>query len=516
MRTLLNEAIGNSELIDDVARKLNAARAKKKPVEISSISGISSPATEPISPEPLQLELPSASTYPYQALGSILGSAAQALQQTIKCPDSLCGQSVLAAAALATQAHADVLLDGRRVPLSLYAITIAASGERKSAVDKQALAEHRDYERALVKKYQRDFYKYENDVSKRNAKAFEEIDALSEPLQAPLLPNLLVSDPTLEGIYKLLAHGQPSIGIFSDEGGQFLGGWAMNKQNLLRTTSGLSHLWDGGQIDRVRAGDGASILYGRRVSLHLLVQPVVAERIYANELFIGQGLLSRFLTVWPTTTMGTRSYTETDLSQSAAMLQYWRCMHELLVARPAMTEHTRNELAPRTLSLTDEAKRLWITAHDAMEKRMGPSGDLEPIRALASKAAEQSLRIAGVLTIVSNLHAPLIEADTMSQAIELVAFYLTEALRLVGGTILTPETRRAAAVLRWCHNHGHTRVHSGQITQYGPDSVREARLVLEAMRVLEVNGWATPIEGGAVIDGCHRRRVWSIHPQGAL
>ncbi|MCH7503327.1 MAG: DUF3987 domain-containing protein, partial [Proteobacteria bacterium] len=71
----------------------------------------------------------------------------------MQAPDALCGQSILAAASLAVQSHADVLIEGRREPLSLWAVSIAESGERKSAVDQVALAPHKQYERMQLQRY---------------------------------------------------------------------------------------------------------------------------------------------------------------------------------------------------------------------------------------------------------------------------------------------------------------------------------------------------------------------------
>ena len=39
----------------------------------------------------------------------------------------------------------------------------------------------------------------------------------------PLKPILTTEEPTYEGLVKLLLVGQPSMGLFSDEGGRFLG-----------------------------------------------------------------------------------------------------------------------------------------------------------------------------------------------------------------------------------------------------------------------------------------------------
>ena len=77
--------------------------------------------------------------FPFEALGTILMPAALALQRVIQAPDAICAQSVLGAAALACQPFANVFIDGREIPLSIFLITVAESGDRKSATDKIAL-----------------------------------------------------------------------------------------------------------------------------------------------------------------------------------------------------------------------------------------------------------------------------------------------------------------------------------------------------------------------------------------
>jgi len=61
----------------------------------------------------------------------------------------------------------------------------------------------------------------------------------------------------------------------------------MNKNNQLKTVAGLSELWDGIWISRVRATDKTTILYSRRLSLQAMVQPVVAHSVLSNALLLG-------------------------------------------------------------------------------------------------------------------------------------------------------------------------------------------------------------------------------------
>src|SRR5262252_1936518 len=101
-------------------------------------------------PRPLMRELPPADPYPVDALGDVLAPAARAIHDRVQASLAICGQSVLAAATLVTQAHADVELPmGHAKPVSTYLVTVAATGERKSAVDCEALGPVRKREAAL-------------------------------------------------------------------------------------------------------------------------------------------------------------------------------------------------------------------------------------------------------------------------------------------------------------------------------------------------------------------------------
>ena len=90
---------------------------------------------KPESPRPLMRELPPADPFPIDALG-VLAPAARAIHDRVQAPQAICGQSVLAAATLAVQGHADVELPtGQKRPLTNFYLTIAATGERKTSVD---------------------------------------------------------------------------------------------------------------------------------------------------------------------------------------------------------------------------------------------------------------------------------------------------------------------------------------------------------------------------------------------
>lgn len=475
-------------------------------------------------PEPLRRPVPPPEPYPVEALGEVLSGAARALNRVVRSPMALCGQSVLAAASLAAQRLADVEIDGRRHPLSLWLQTIAESGERKSATDGPSLAAHRTVEQAGFDRYHKERLAHEADA-RAHALAVKSIEGKASkltpaelkrqllalgPPPPPLLPHLVCAEPTLEGLHKLLMYGTGALGLFSDEGAQFFGGFAMGKEHAAKTAGGLSGLWDRGEADRVRSGDGAHKLYGKRLSMHLMMQPVIAERVLSDPLLQGQGFLARCLIAWPDGTAGSRAYVAESLNADPAMAGYWKRMEKCLTAIPSLREGSRNELDPPVLRLTADAKAIWIRAHDAVECRMAPEGEYSTIRPWASKAAEQILRVAGVLSVIADTEARTIETASIEAGATLVDWYLSEVLRLVGVAELPPDIRAAESVLRWCRERGLRRVHSSLLVKDGPACVRVADRLHEAMRALERHGWAVPLDPGEIIDGRPRRHVWRL------
>lgn len=201
----------------------------------------------PRPPRPLIESNPVAQPYPVQALGGILGPAVERMAKVIGVPQALAAQSVLAASALATQGHAGLQLDGRNYPLSLYLITVAASGDRKTAADRFALLPARQWEREQWQRYREQLARYR--VAQRQALRINPVEpdsTVSMALEAePSAPRLITTDPTIEALIKGLCHDLPSMGLFCDEGGQFLGSSTMSRDNRLKAVTALSSLWDG-------------------------------------------------------------------------------------------------------------------------------------------------------------------------------------------------------------------------------------------------------------------------------
>lgn len=413
-------------------------------------------------PLPLKRETAPARPYPIKALGKILGGAANAIVDIVKCPDAIAAQSVLAAAALASQAHANVVhpATGKLRPLSLFVITVAASGERKSAADEFALgpirlreAELHDAHDRAQREYsdERDVYQRARDAIIRKfkgdrAETKRQLAALGPAPHAPLVPVLTSPDPTIEGLHKLMSISEPSMGLFNDEGGSFIGGHGMTDEAKLRTGTGLSSLWDGTPVKRVRGGDGVMILRGRRLSLHIMVQPGIAEGLLSDPTLQSQGLPSRLLVAAPTSLAGTRMQGTHKKTSGPALKKYTDALLKLLRKDQRRASLQNPELDPLPLQLTAEAHKLWIVFANKCERELAPNQRLEPVLAFANKLAEHSLRIAAVLELVDNPAATEISADTFKRAEIIASYYADEALRLFEQGNSSVEINRAEKV----------------------------------------------------------------------
>lgn len=100
-------------------------------------------------PQPLLRAIPSGEPYPLEALGP-LRDAVEAVADISQAPAAIAAQSALSVASLAVQGFADVETLGGDAPCSLFCLTIAESGERKSTCDRLLMHGVREHEKATT------------------------------------------------------------------------------------------------------------------------------------------------------------------------------------------------------------------------------------------------------------------------------------------------------------------------------------------------------------------------------
>lgn len=490
------------------------------------------PATT--APEPLRAPLPPGEAYPVDELGDVLGVAARALHEVVKAPMALCCQSVLAAASLAAQAHFDVLLPwGQRKPLSLFLLTVGESGERKSAVDDVVLGAAKAHEKKAMAQYQQDMELYEAELAAwgkateaaRNAatqgkkgtattaQVRDAMAAVGDRPVAPIAPLRFVTDPTAEGLYKLLAMSQSSVALFSDEGGLLIGGHALNGDNFLKTITRWSKMWDGAPFDRVRAGDGVDILYGRRMALHQLAQGEVMVKLLSDRLANGQGLLARCLVAWPESTIGTRHADAFEWAGARPDLKrMFAVLSGLLESEPRTSENNPQELDPVELPLSAEAGQLALQAGNQFETLMAAGQDLSELRDRTAKALENACRIAGVLAVIEGgMGTSQITADHLARGLVLIQWYLAEALRIRGAAAVPQSVQDAEALSNWLHARGMRKFRTRDVLNAGPAQLRNKARLMAAIEQLVEAGYIATCPAGTEINGVKARKAWEVH-----
>jgi len=474
-------------------------------------------------PSPLMREIPEGAAYPIEALGP-LREAVEAIHDMTQAPVAIGAQAVLGVAALASQAQANVETLHGSAPCSLFLLTIAGSGERKTTCDRLAMQPVLDFQRELSDIYRDEaltarnrldiWERQRSDILKSTKKdpvaAEVDLEALGPAPEGPLSPVIIATEPTFEGITKSLSFSRPALGVYSDEGGGFIGGHAMNAENRLKTMAGFSDFWDGKPINRTRAGDGVETYPGRRLSCHLMVQPVAAAGLLSDTLANGQGFVPRFLMAAPPSAAGTRTRRGHSTSSKAGLAHFTARIGEMLRADLPLREGTRNELDLPTLGLEPDARNRLQAFLDEVERAQGRGGTYESIRPFASKAAEHAARIAGVLTVFKD--GDLITGQAMGDAIKLARFYLGEALRLSDAASISVETEEAELLRKWLQNSWNEPfISATDAAQNGPRRLRETSKIRKLLRILESHGWLTLVEDGAEVSGKHRREAWRIY-----
>lgn len=485
-------------------------------------------------PTPLFGELREADQVPWQALGP-LADAISGITTLTQAPAAIAMQSVLTVVSTATQGLGDVeTLDGHK-PISLFALTIAQSGERKSACDGLATRaiKHVDQERErqyrLKKRvFEAEFVDFQKGKRRKPNKDFDVIEEdFKEPKvdlapEPPLVPTLLISDVTIEGLHRRLETGTPSVAVMTDEGGQFFGGHSMKQENALKTAAGFSKLWDGSPISKSRASSEPSVLYDKRVSLHLMIQPGVAQTVVGDPMMKDQGLLSRVLIAWPGSNIGSRqirsdpSRLAEETEAKASLLTFDERISELLNLELPIHPETRADLHLRYLKLSEQARAKLVGFHNCVEHALKKGEAFEYMTGFAAKAPQMAVRIAGVQTLYANEHATEITEEMMSNGISMMDWYLSEMQRVTdtgrpNEELCAAEVLRQWVVTRWAEEF----IDKRTMMKNGPGHLRDGNTLHRCIQKLEEHGWLVRENGRQVINGANSKTYWRVVRQRA-
>jgi hypothetical protein len=381
-------------------------------------------------PIPLFAEHEKPAPYPIDALPATVRKAVQAYHAFAQQPVELIATSALATISLAAQGLANVDRDGNLTgPCSLSFMTVAVSGERKTAADKRmrrALNEWQEERRKAdaqtIRAAERRLAIWQKQIDGMMAKIGKlagsprsedqiEVQQLQSKIVAlesekPTVPpevKLFHEDATPEALAVALARGWPTASLWSDEGGLVIGSHAMSEDSAMRFLALLNRLWDGGTFDRQRESRNSAHVKGRRFTAALMLQPEALAKLVAtgDGIARGVGAFARFLIARPSSTIGTRAYRPGD-PNGPELLAFDDRLRALLNLRLPLDDE--GALDPPVLRLSPEAFDIWRRLHDDIERELGGKGEFADLPDFGAKPAEQAARISCVLHIFT--HGP--------------------------------------------------------------------------------------------------------------
>ncbi len=464
----------------------------------------------PMDPLPIVPERPKAGEFPQISLHPVI----EAIHEITRAPYVLCAQSVLAATAVATQHIADISIPGlggpetSSQPTSCFFVSVAQSGERKTAIDRLATLGIHEYQQQLKANYKQELLDYNDALwrwqTSEKERLRNESGPPTEPPKPPKQPILQVKEPTQEGLFRILKVGQLAQGLLNDEGGTFLGGFSMSKEQRMRTVSTLNKLWDGGDLDRPRAAD-YEVLSGRRLSLHLQIQPKASADLLADGMLTDLGFSARCLVADPESTIGTRFLRPTPEVAHRWVRWFADRLKVSLQHKASLDED--GDLRPPTLQLEGEALRLWGAFHDEIEAMMPKHRE---IMGWLGKAPQHVLRLAALLTVFQDPRATHLPAAAIEEGIALVRFYLSEQLR-ANAARPTEQEELADLLLRWLHDKwGEQKISARDICRKGPTKLRKTAVAKHTIMLLVERGYLQPLSGSHLIQGEKRNQCFAI------
>ncbi|WP_256657309.1 DUF3987 domain-containing protein [Pseudomonas sp. 2FE] len=426
-------------------------------------------------PKPLMPDIKDAVPYPVEALPPIMRDAARAIAEHVQAPPALAGQCVIGAAAYLaqTRVNAPHMHNSNGMPCSLFLLTLADSGDRKSECRRLAFKtvdEAEEQARTAHRQIHDEINKMADGLKGKDLERF-----LAEHPPAPD-PRTQYSDATFERIVGDMIRGVSAASWDTDEGGQVLGGASLKADTRTATLGGLVKAFDTGTFERTRAIsnlDGSGFAYNRRLSVHLLAQAVTVAAALHDPLLRGQGFLPRFLFASPASIAGTRFLTAEQLNRQSysdpRLRRYWARCEEIAATAQAISPET-GEVKPQVLELTRDAENDWREFYNEVEGEQSPLGKFVNLRPFAGRAGEIARRLAAVFACFEGQGE--IDSDCMCRAAEIVRYSLSEWARYTDSEAIDPSLKKAQDLIDWLKDKGWTAFSKTKLSQCGPTGLR--------------------------------------------
>mgnify|MGYP003382022743 CR=1 FL=1 len=449
--------------------------------------------------------------YPLDALPGAIGDAVREVVDFVQCPPAMAACSALSSLSVAAQGLVNVSRGPDLIgPISVFTLTVADSGERKSECDKRFSEALRQWERDQLKLIAPDLansradhaaWEQERDAVRANIKkarakgesteeARKELAELEEGKPRSVRePRLLLESETAENLAWTLGRpdGWPSAGLLSSEAGVIFGGHSMRPDSIMQSLAILNKFWSDELLRVGRRTSESFEVDGARLTMGLAVQPEAVQTFFEKSqgLARGTGFLARFLFAWPGSTQGTRLYR--DGPRHWPGLQAYQSRLRSFLEIPLKFDES-DRLSPMLLAMQPEAFEIWRAFYDGVEREQSVLGELFDLRDVASKAADNCARVAALFHVLQ--HGPIgtIAAQDVAAAARIVTWHLAEAKRFLGELSLPLTISNAAKLEFWliavCHRQNVAAVAMRDVMNRGPNPVRRKEALQAALKEL--------------------------------
>lgn len=426
--------------------------------------------------EPVSLEEGILPAFPVQVLPEYLKQFVLALAETTQTPHDLCG--TIAMTAIAAAAHGKVVLNVKDDWFewsTLYTLTAAPSGSRKSAVFKAVTAPIVAYEREIrkkeepivernrnrrrvlegqIRKYTEMSAKAKNQIERDDAQ--EMIKNFEKEMMGITkldVTRFLVEDVTTERLGTLLGRHDERLGILSPEGDVFKLIAGMYNSNGKANLSIYLKSYDGEfcRMDR-QDQDRTVILEHPSLAIGLAVQPAVIQRLADEHEFLDRGLVQRFLFSLTPDILGYRNLSPAPMPESVKRKydQAIRCLMAL-----EMPMNGQGEIEPYLIKFEKRAQVLITEYQAETETILQDRSVPDALREWRSKLPGKMARIALFLALAERsidqdltFERP-ITAETVEKAITLARYYSFHCESAFGIMLSDKKKHEAKLVLDW-------------------------------------------------------------------
>ncbi|GAB6175581.1 YfjI family protein [Desulfobaculum senezii] len=461
--------------------------------------------------------------FPTDKLGPVLASAALHLMNAHQIPAPLCAQTLLTAASFAAQSIVQLEHDGRESGCGLYAITAAKSGTGKSTASRAVMAPFKQFQMELTDRYHAAKEGYDQAkalfehqklsiIRSRAPKKQEALKQLGKGPQPPRAPVIVTSDPTMEGLNRLLHEGYGTLILHSDESARLTHGYSMKNDNRLKMAASWSSIWDRETSDVVRVSRPLEGSSHGQLAIHLMGQPAIIEALLNDKDLEDQGFLNRCLLYCAPDTGSLLRYKSQSPRNGFKTQQYNERMLAIIHQSPIFKTGPKGFYDLRTLSLPAPDKGLYGAYHNSLVDHQENTEDYSRILPFIKRAAEIALRIAGVLTVIDEPSATEINPEAFSRATCIMDWYIEERLRIVSQVVPTREILNAEKIFQWLTDNDITSFTLEDIYK-GP--IREGVVACRAaVKILLNHGYIAKLPEGLDRGGKHCKEAYVVVKRG--